>query len=167
LFIDKLQFLIDQLKSEKPRARTLTGAYKCRSSQWWPGDTEQPEGNDLDEFIETNNMYQLINESTNIRGDSISYIDQPVYVVETGVKPSLDNHCQHQLIFGKLSIASPFPPPYRKVALEYSKTNIANIRCSSVDTIGKTVFKAWGVTKWLKSFMVYLSQFFMNAYLIK
>ena len=93
----------------------LTGDYNCRSSQWWPGDTEQPGGNDVDEFIETNNLYQLINKPINIRDDNMSCIDlimtdQPAYVMETGVSPSLDNHCQHQLIFGKLNIASPFPP---------------------------------------------------------
>ena len=56
----------------------------------------------IDEFIETNNLHQLISEPTNIRGNSMSCIDlimtdQPAYVVETGVRPSLDNHCQHQL----------------------------------------------------------------------
>ena len=49
----------------------------------------------------------------------MSYIDpimtdQPAYVVETGVKPSLENCCQNHLIFGKLSMASPFPPTYRR-----------------------------------------------------
>ena len=93
LFIDKLHSVVEQIKSEKPHAMILTGDYNRSSSQWWPGDTEQPEGNHLDEFIETNNLHQVISEATNIRGDSMLCIDrimtdQPAYVVETGVGPS-------------------------------------------------------------------------------
>ena len=54
-----------------------------------------PEGIALDEFLETNNLNQLINEPTNIRRESMSYIDliitdQPNLFVECGVHPSLD-----------------------------------------------------------------------------
>lgn len=75
----------------------------------------------------------LINEPTNITGDSMSCIHftmtyQPAYFVENGVRLSLDNHCQNQLIFGKLNITSPFPALYRRMVWEYPKANIANIR---------------------------------------
>ena len=127
----------------------LTGDYNCKSSQWWPGDTEQLEGNDLAEFIETNNLYQLINEPTNIRDDNMSCIDlimtdQPAYVIETGVSQSLDNHCQHQLIFGKLNIASPFPPPYRRTVWEYCKANVANIKYVLIEYNWHDCFKDLG-----------------------
>ena len=125
--------IINRLKAEKPHAFILTGDFNCRSSQWWHGDTEQPEGRDLDELIETNNLYQLIDEPTNIRGDSMSCIDliitnQPAFFVETGVAPSLDDSCQHQIVHGKLNIAIPFPPPYKRTVWDYSKADILNIK---------------------------------------
>ena len=52
----------------------LTGDLNCRSSQWWDNDVESPEGTALDELIEINNLYQLIDEPTNIRGEGISCI---------------------------------------------------------------------------------------------
>lgn len=84
-------------------------------------------------FIETNNLYQLIDEPTNIRGDSLSCIDliitnQPAFFVETGVAPSLDDSCQHQIAYGKLNIAIPFPAPYKRTVWDYSKDDILNIK---------------------------------------
>ena len=38
-------------------------------------DSENLEGTALDELIETNNMHQLIDEPTNIRGEGMSCID--------------------------------------------------------------------------------------------
>ena len=67
---------------------------------------KDPEGTALDEFIERNNLCQLINEPTHIRGESMSCIDliitdQPNFFVESGVHRSLGDHCQHQLVYGK------------------------------------------------------------------
>ena len=76
----------------------ITGDFNCRSKQWWPGDVELPEGSALDEFIENNNLSQLIDEPTNTRTIGMSRIDliitdQPNLSVDFGVHPSLDNHC--------------------------------------------------------------------------
>ena len=61
-----------------------------------------------------NNLLQLIDKPTNIRGERMSCIDliitdQLSPFIESGVHPSLDSHCQHQIIYGKLNIASPTP----------------------------------------------------------
>ena len=103
----------------------LTGDFNFRSSLWWEDDAENPEGTALDELIETNDLYQLINEPTNIRDESMNCIDfiitdQPNFFVESGVSPSLDEHCQHQIIYGKLNLSIPAPPPYRRTIRDYS-----------------------------------------------
>ena len=72
----------------------------------------------MDEFIESNNLSQLIDEPTNIRTTGISCIDliitdQPNLFVDFGVHSSLDDHCQHQIIHSKLNISVPLPPPYK------------------------------------------------------
>ena len=107
----------------------------CRTSQWWTEDAESPEGMALDEIIEVNNLYQLINEPTNIRGESMSCIDliitdQPNLFVESGVHPSLDNNCPHQIIYGKLNISLPNAPPYKRSVWEYEKASIPSIRAA-------------------------------------
>ena len=132
-FINKLQMTLDWVRREGSHSLVLTGDFNCRSSQWWDDDVENPEGTALDELIEINNLYQLIDEPTNIRGEGMSCIDliitdQPNMFVESGVHPSLDEHCQHQLIYGKLNISLPTPPPYKRTIWDYSKADTDTIR---------------------------------------
>ena len=80
-----------------------------------------------------NNLYQLIDKPTNIWGERMSCIDliitdQPNFFIESGVQPSIDNHCQHQIIYGKLNILSPTPPPYERIIWDYYKTETSKIR---------------------------------------
>ena len=112
-----MQMIFDQIRREKFHSLILTGDLNCRSSQWWDEDTEYPEGDAVDEVIEMNNLCQLIDKPTNIRGERMSCIDliitdQPNFFIESGVHPYLDSHCQHQIIYRKLNISSPAPPPY-------------------------------------------------------
>ena len=109
------------------------GDFNCRSAQCWPPDDELPDGTALEELIETNDLYQLIDEPTNIRGKGMTCIDliitdQPNLFMEYAVHPSLDEHCQHQIIFGELNISLPCPPPYKRTAWDYSKSDIQSIR---------------------------------------
>ena len=89
----------------------------------------------LDEMIEINNLYQLTNKPTNIRGESKSCIDliitdQPNLFVESGVPPSLDENCQHQIIYGKLNISLLNVMPYKCSVWVYEKANIPSIRAA-------------------------------------
>ena len=70
--MDHLQILCDNLQREKPYSIAITGDFNCRSSQWWGEDTDNCERNILDELLEANNLDQIIDEPTNIRGESTS-----------------------------------------------------------------------------------------------
>jgi len=83
--------------------------------------------------METNNVYQLIDQPTNVRTKGMSCIDlvvtdQPNMLVDYGVHPSLDPHCEHQIVFGKINVSVPSPPPYKRTIWDYSKTNVSLIR---------------------------------------
>ena len=126
LFLDRLQLIVDRIKNCKPHCIVITGDFNCRSKQWWPGDVELPEGSALDEFIESNNLSQLIDEPPNIRTTGMSCIDliitdQLNLFFNFGLHPSLDNHCQHQIIHGKLNISVPTPTPYKQKIWYYAK----------------------------------------------
>ena len=71
-FVDRLQVMINQVRGERPCCIILTGDFNCRSSQWWEDDAENPEGTALNELIETKDLYQLMNEPTNIRDESMT-----------------------------------------------------------------------------------------------
>ena len=118
LFLD-CKIAITRITNEKPYAMVITWELNCRSSQWWAEDTKNPESSALDEILKTNNLYQLIKEPTNIRGEGMSCIDliitdQSNLFVDSDVHPSLDEHCQHQIIYGQLSILVPNPPTYTR-----------------------------------------------------
>ena len=139
LFLDKLQLTLDYINDIKPYSIVFTGDFNCRSSQWWAEDTELPEDTALDELIESNNLFQLIDQPTHIRGDSRSFIDliitdQPNLFVDNGVHPSLDKHCHHNITFGKMNLSVPHAPPYKRKAWDYSKADKNAIR-SSISSI--------------------------------
>ena len=64
--------MLNRINSERPHSVIVTGDLNCRSSQWWTEDIDNPERPALDELIEINNMHQLMDEPTNIRGEGMS-----------------------------------------------------------------------------------------------
>ena len=134
LFLDKLQLTLDYINDIKPYSIVFTGDFNCRSSHWWAKDIELPEGTALDEVIESNNLFQLIDQPTHIKGNSRSCIDltdQPNFFVDNGVHPSLDKHCHHNIIFGKMNLSVPHAPPYKRKVWDYSKqTNMQYVHLS-------------------------------------
>ena len=164
-FIDKLQMVSNKLKRENPQCVILTGDFNCRSSQWWTEDIEHPEGATLEELIETNGLYQLIDEPTNIRNGGMSCIDliitdQPNMFVDYGVHPSLDDHCQHQIIYGKLSASVPSAPPYKRTIWDYPKADVQSI-CDSINAINwSDNFRGLDSKEMVKIFTEKLSEVF-------
>ena len=132
-FIHNLQLFFTNLRNENPHCIILIGDFNCWSSQWWADDEDTPQGTALDELMQINNVYQLIDEPTNVRTQGMSCIDlivtdQPNVFVDYGVHPSLDSHCEHQIVFGKINVSVPSPPPYKRTIWDYSKANVPLIR---------------------------------------
>ena len=60
--------------------------------------------------------------------------DQQNLFADYGVHPSLDDHCQHQIIYGKLSASIPSAPPYKRTIWDYPKANVQAI-CDSINAV--------------------------------
>ena len=117
IFQESLQVIIGKIKDRKPHCIILTGDFNCRSRQWWPNDVDSQEGIALNEFVESNDLAQLIDQTTNIEPRGISCVDliitdQPNLFVDFGIHPSLDNCCHHQIIHGEVNLSVRSPPPY-------------------------------------------------------
>ena len=100
------------MHDEKPHCIIFIGDFNCRSQQWWPGDTGNEEGISLDEFIESSNLTQLIDQQRHIMNESRSCIDliikdQPNILVDYGVHPSLYKTCHHEIMYGKINLSVP------------------------------------------------------------
>ena len=145
LFLDRLQLTVDRIKNRKPHCIVITGDFNCRSKQWWPEDVELPERSALDELIESNNLSQLIDEPTNIRTAGMSCIDliitdQANLFVDFGVHPCLDNHCQHQIVHGKLNISVLTPPLYKRKIWYYANAQKDKIKSALENIDWPTIF---------------------------
>lgn len=54
--------------------------------------------------------------------------DQINLFIESGVHPSLDAHYQQQIIYGKLKVSIPVPPPFNRIMWDYAKADTQSIR---------------------------------------
>lgn len=72
------------------------------------GDTN-PEGREIEDLFTSLNLTQIISEPTNFepakKPSCIDLIvtDQPKIILDSGTRASLDPHCQHQIIYGKVN----------------------------------------------------------------
>ena len=130
LFMQCLELLLDYMYDKKPHCIIFTGEFNCRIQQWWPGGNKNEEGIALDEFIESNNLTQLIDQPTHIMNKSRSCIDliitnQPNILVDYGVHPSLYKTCHHEITYGKINLSVPPCSSYKRNVWEYNNANLA------------------------------------------
>ena len=87
----------------------VAGDLNVRSSSWWSDDI------DTIERTITDGLYQIIDEPTHILPSFTSCIDliftnQPNFVINSGVHPSLHQNCHHQIIFAQIDLKVYYPP---------------------------------------------------------
>ena len=132
-FLDKFHALILKIKDEKPYASFYTGDFNAHSQFWWAdGDTNR-EGILIDDLFTTLNLSQIVNEPTNFTPNSqpscidLIVTDQPNIILNSGVRPSLDPKCHHQIIHCKANISIPIPPLCERRIWNYPIANVAAI----------------------------------------
>ena len=77
--------------------------------------------------------------------NSASFIDliftnQPNYVIDSGVHPSLYINCHHQIVYCKLNLNIKFPPPYESLVWDYNKADIEKIKKSIEQVHWENIF---------------------------
>ena len=106
---------INDLNSE---CSVITEYFSSRSPQWWTLDKENNEGCEISFLTSSAGYSQLIDQPTNKTKESSSCIDliftsNPSFI---SAFSSLYEKCHHNLIYGKINLNVPLPPPYmRKV----------------------------------------------------
>ena len=136
-FMNNFELMVSKMSAEEPYAVIITWDFNCRSPQWWESDNENDEGRHFEPLTSDLGLHQLISGPTHIIGQSKSCIDliltdQPNLFIESGIHPSLHEQCHHQIIYGKLPIRNPPPPPYTRKLWCYDKVDFNSIRKSIV-----------------------------------
>ena len=141
-YMQKLQSTFLKASSENPSIIILAGDFNARSPLLWEHESSQtPEGRDLADFCTLNCLEQVIKEATHIPNDNtqtcidLVLINQPFLFVNSGVIHSPDPLLKHQIIFGKLNLNVPSPPPYKRKVWDFSlahtlatKSQMSNIQ---------------------------------------
>ena len=99
-----LDQLLSKMISQNPIFLLVTGDFNARNSSWWKNDCLTREGNEIESLTYSYGLTQLITDPTHILQNSFSCIDliftnQPNFVIDNGVHPSLHPNCCHQIAF--------------------------------------------------------------------
>ena len=129
-FLTNFENLVIKIRDEKPYASFYVGDFNAHCQNWWPGGDTNAEGLLLDELTSSLGLEQLISDPTNYEDGKnpscidLIFCDQPNIVLESGIRPSPDNFCKHQIIFGRLNLHIPPLRPFVRKTWHYNKANI-------------------------------------------
>ena len=134
-YCSNLKDSIDKIARENPSLVVLTGDFNARSPLFWSEERhETMPGEKLSNFMLLNCLEQLIAEPTHFPRDDIEtcidliFTDKPSYFVDSGVIPSPDPRCKHQVIHGTINFSVPSPPPYKRNIWKYDQANVPSIK---------------------------------------
>ena len=134
-FINKLESMFDKIQDENPSLIILLGDLNARSLQFWDQETsENVAGSKLSDFSNDYNLEQLINEPTHIPHDNIAtcidliLTNNKTALIDSGVIPSPDPCCKHQIIYCYADFNLPPPPKYKRTLWEYDKADSGGIK---------------------------------------
>ena len=129
LFLSNFKQLYEKIHAEKPHAMFFSGDFNAHSQSWWLDGKNSLEGRRIDDLFSSLGLYQLINEPTNFEPNKnpscidLIVTDQPNLVLDCGSHSSLDPFCHHQIIYCRINIRTPPPPPYNRKMWHFNQAN--------------------------------------------
>ena len=74
-----------------------------------------------------------MSQPTNLLPQTSRYIDliftdQANLIVDSGVHPSLQSNCHHQITYCKLNLNTEYPPPHECLVWDYNRANVEGIK---------------------------------------
>ena len=136
IFQEKIDEMIKKSKNELPHCIILTGDLNAHLSEWYGDDDNF--GLTFQRIFNKYGISQLIHEPTYLTNRSKTCIDilatdQPNLVLKSEVHPSLHTNCHHQVIYSKININCPPPPPHTRHIWHYSRAKVDSMQKASFD----------------------------------
>ena len=117
-----------------------------------------PEGKSLSDLTILNGFEHIIKQPTQFPRPGFEtcidhiFTNQPETIIDTGVIPSPDPFCKHSIIYGKINLNVPSPPPYVRQMWEYNKAYINMIRSSFSSIDWTSIFNNLTPDKMVETF---------------
>ena len=105
----------------------LLSDFNAKPKSWSVNDTTTEEGKILENLTSSYGMKQLISAPTHNLQHSpscidLTFVNQSNLVIDSGIRPSLNQNCHHQVIFWKLNLKIEYPQPYASEVWDYGET---------------------------------------------
>ena len=120
-FFSSFNMLMSNINDERPLASIIRGDFNARSKNWWSQEITNSQGSRIDTLTSTSGYHQLINLPTHMTNTSSSCIDLNLiteFVIEKSLYADI---CHHSIVFGKMNLNVPLPPPYTREVWDYNK----------------------------------------------
>ena len=116
-FVLSLENLLDNIRNQDPVFIILLGDFNAKSKGWWVHGIANKGGTQIESISSLYGFSQLISEPTHIRQNSstcigLIFTGQPNLVIDSRVKPSLHENCDHQITYAKFNLKIIYPRPY-------------------------------------------------------
>ena len=178
-FLSNFKNLHSKIQGENPSATFFTGDFNAPSQFWWPDGDTTPEGMEIENFLTSLGLSQIISEPTNFEPSknppppppppSIDLIipDQPKIILDSGTRASLDSFCHHQIIYCKVNFRIPSPTPFERTIWHFNRANRAAIKRSMTNFpwsqhLNINTNPNWQVKTFNSIFLNIMSQFIPN-----
>ena len=135
-FSSGFNMLMSNINDKKPIASIITGGFNARSKNWWSQDITNSQDSIIDNLTSISGYHQLINLLTHRTNKSYSCIDliftsNSNLITELGIEKSLYvDSFHHSIIFGKMNLNVPLPPPKSREVWDYNKAEKESIQKS-------------------------------------
>lgn len=136
-FIDSLQHSINSIERNPNTIIVLLGDFNAHFDMN-DSSLSSDFGVRFYHMLECNNLFQLIDEPTRITNSRTSILDliitnAPAYFVTTGTD-SPPSNCDHNFIFGKMSISFSKPKAYKRVIWSFQSVNVNELNADILQT---------------------------------
>ena len=131
IFLLSLDQLLSNMISQNPIFLLVTGDSNARNSSWWKNDCVTRERNEI-EFLTCSYGLSQLSDPTHILQNcslciDLTFTNQPSFVIDSGVHPSLHPNYHHQIVFSKLNLKIKYSPLYERLVWDYKNANSQSI----------------------------------------
>ena len=172
-FLSNFKKLHSHIQAENPFATSFAGDFNAHSQLWWPDGDTNPEGMEIENLFTSLSLSQVISEPTDFEPNKspscidLIATDQPNLILDCGTRASLDTFCHHQIIYCKVHLKIPPPPPFERNIWHFNRANTAAIKRSMtsfpwLQHLNINIGPNWQVKTFTEIFLNIMSNYIPN-----